>query len=124
VTLLPTAKVHGKVVNDNGSPAENVQVQPMIVVGKPKVGEMTRSEVLRDTEIYVNMMGQKGMMPYWMKVLQPKPKGEFVVDTLVPGASFYITAGAGRREAYVSVSSLKPGEDRDLGTITLKERKP
>jgi 5-hydroxyisourate hydrolase-like protein (transthyretin family) len=124
VTLHPTAKVHGKVVNENGSPAENVQVQPMIVMGKPEEGEMTRSEILRDTEIYVNMMGQKGMMAYWMKVLQPRPKGEFVVDTLVPGACFYITAGAGRREAYVFVPPLKPGEDRDLGTITLKEQKP
>jgi hypothetical protein len=69
-------------------------------------------------------MGQKAMLPYWMKVLQPKPKGEFVIDTLVPGVHFYITAGAGRREAFVTVKPLNPGEDRDLGTITLKERTP
>jgi hypothetical protein len=74
--------------------------------------------------MYANLMGQKAMLPYFAKILEPKPKGEFVVDTLVPGAHFYITAEAGRREAVVSVSPLKPGEDRDLGTITLKERKP
>ena len=96
----------------------------MIVMGRPKEGEMTRSEIFGDTEIYANLMGQKAMLPYLTKILEPKPKGEFVIDTLVPGARFYITAGAGRREAIVSVAPLKPGEDRDLGTITLKERKP
>ena len=124
VTLQPTAKVHGKIVNDNGSAAEGAQVQPMIAMGRPKEGEMTRSEMLRDTEIYVNLMGQKAMLLYFTKILQPKPKGEFVIDTLVPGARFVIAAGAGRREAHVFVPPLKPGEDRDLGTITIKERQP
>ncbi len=124
VSLQPTAKVHGTVVNDNGSPADGAEVQPMIVMGRPKEGQMTRSEIMRETEIYVTLMGQKAMLPYWMKVLQPKPKGEFVIDTLVPGVHFYITAGAGRREALVTVKPLNPGEDRDLGTITLKERTP
>jgi hypothetical protein len=64
------------------------------------------------------------MLSYFTKILAPKPKGEFVIDTLVPGARLYITAGMGRREAIVSVVPLKPGEDRDLGAITLKERKP
>jgi beta-lactamase regulating signal transducer with metallopeptidase domain len=124
VKLQPTARVHGKVVNVNGSPAEGVQVQPMIAMGRPKDGEMTRSEMLRDTDIYVNLMGQKAMLPYFTKILQPRPKGEFVIDTLVPGARFVITAGAGRREAQVFVPPLKPGEDRDLGTITITERRP
>jgi BlaR1 peptidase M56 len=124
VSLQPTAKVHGTVVNDNGLPADGAKVQPMIVMGRPKEGQMTRSEIMRETEIYVTLMGQKAMLPYWMKVLQSKPKGEFVIDTLVPGVHFYITAGAGRREAFVTVKPLNPGEDRDLGTITLKERTP
>jgi beta-lactamase regulating signal transducer with metallopeptidase domain len=124
VTLQPTAKVHGKVVTDNGLPAEGAQVQPMIVMGKSKEGEMTRAEIFRDTTFYVEMMGQKALMPYMTKVLQPRPKGEFVIDTLVAGARFYIVAGAGRREGHMSLPPLKPGEDRDLGTITIKERTP
>jgi BlaR1 peptidase M56 len=124
VVLQPTAKVHGIVVNDNGSLAQGVQVQPMIVMGRPKEGEMTRSEIFRDTTFYAELMGQKFMLSYFTKIVEPKPKGEFVIDTLVPGANFYFTAGTGQREAIVSVTPLKPGEDRDLGTITLKERKP
>ena len=85
---------------------------------------MTRSEILGNTEFYGNLMGQRAILPYLTKILEPKPKGEFVIDTLVPGAHFYITAGAGQREAFVSVAPLKSGENRDLGTITLKERKP
>jgi 5-hydroxyisourate hydrolase-like protein (transthyretin family)/protocatechuate 3,4-dioxygenase beta subunit len=124
VVLQPMAKVHGTVVNENGSRAEGVQVQPMIAMGKPKEGEATRSEIFRDTTFYAELMGQKSMLSYFAKILEPKPKGEFVIDTLVPGVRFYITAGAGRREAVVSVPPLKPGEDRDQGTIILKERKP
>jgi hypothetical protein len=46
-----------------------------------------------------------------------------VIDTLLPGVRFYIQAASGDgRSAGVPVSPLKPGEDRDLGTITLKER--
>ena len=59
-----------------------------------------------------------------MKVLQPRKNGEFVLDTLVPGVHLVITAGAGRREVWLSVPPLKPGEDRDLGTLTLRERQP
>ncbi len=124
VVLQPTAKVHGKVVTENGSPAEGAQVNPMIVMGNPKKGEMTRAEIMLDAKIYANLMGQKAIMSYVTRVLQPKPKGEFVIDTLVPGGTFYIMAGVGRREAFVSVPPLKPGEDRDLGTITLSRRKP
>ena len=62
-------------------------------------------------------------MIYWTR-LRSEAKGEFVIDTLVPGVPLYITANSGRQEAFVPVPPLKPGEDRDLGTITLKERKP
>ena len=81
VKLQPTAKVHGTVVNDNGTPAQGVQVQPMIAMGRLKEGEMTRSEILGNTEFYGNLMGQRAMLPYVTKILEPKPKGEFVIDT-------------------------------------------
>jgi len=124
VTLQPMAKVHGKVVTDDGSPAEGAQVNVMIAMGRLKEGALTRSEILRDTTSYVELMGQKTILSYYMKLVRPKPKGEFVIDTLLPGTRFHIMAGAGRREALVSVPPLKPDEDRDLGTITLKERQP
>ena len=48
-----------------------------------------------------------------------------MIDTLLPGVRLYIdgrtSAGS---EAIVPVAPLKPGEDRDLGTITLKELNP
>ena len=87
VKLQPTAKVHGTVVNDDGLPAQGVQVQPMIAMGRLKEGEMTRSEILGNTEFYANLMGQRAMLPYVTKILEPKPKSEFVIDTLVPGAA-------------------------------------
>ena len=63
VTLQPTASVHGKVVTDEtGSPADGAQVQPMIVLGQPKEGEMTRSQMLRETTFYAELMGQKSIM--------------------------------------------------------------
>ena len=117
VSLQPTAKVHGKLVTDNGSPAEGAQVNAMIAMGGPNEGEMTRSKIVRDTTPYVELMGQKAMIPYYMKLLQPKPNGEFVIDTLVPGVRFDIMAGVGRREAQVSVPPLqarrgpRPGHD-------------
>ena len=70
-------------------------------------------------------IGQRAMLAYLTKRLQSEAEGEFVIDTLVPGARFYIRAAKRRTgEACVPLTPLKPGEDRDLGTITLKERKP
>ena len=49
-------------------------------------------------------------------------QGEFVIDTLLPGVRLHVMAATRDREAGVPVKPLEPGEDRDLGTITLKER--
>ena len=49
--------------------------------------------------------------------------GEFTLEAMIPGASFYVTAAeGGGRAAHAAVLDLKPGEDRDLGTLVLKER--
>jgi hypothetical protein len=72
---------------------------------------------------YTNLLGQRAMMIYWTR-LRSDAKGEFVIDTLLPGVPLYVTANAVRQEAFVPVAPLKPGEDRDLGTITLKEFTP
>lgn len=122
VKLETCAKVHGKVVTAGGSPVQAGQVYPSIVIGG-KEGEMSRNDVFRNTHIYSNILGQKAMLAYGEKNKLGR-QGEFVIDTLVPGVRYYVMAGSGSLEAMVPVSSLKPGEDRDLGTINLKERTP
>ena len=47
-------------------------------------------------------------------------RGEFSLSMLMPGARLYLTATTGDRSATVPIPELKPGEDRDLGTITLR----
>jgi len=123
VKLLRMAKVHGKVVGAGGSPMQGGQVYPLLVI-RDKEGEMSRNDVFRNTAIYSNLIGQKSMLAYSEKQ-SLNSHGEFVIDTLLPGVRLYIMAAAGGgREAGVPVSPLEPGEDRDLGTITLKERQP
>jgi hypothetical protein len=55
---------------------------------------------------------------------RPRSNGEFTLDTLIPGSSLYVTAAAAAgRGAHVPVFDLKPGENRDLGTLVPKELK-
>jgi hypothetical protein len=49
-------------------------------------------------------------------------RGDFTNDSLVPGMPFYPSANAAGREVFHYVAPLKPGEDCNLGTITLKEQ--
>jgi hypothetical protein len=122
VKLETCAKVHGKVITAAGSPLQVGQVYTSIVIGG-KEGEMSRDEVRRNTQIYSSILGNKAMLTYGEKGKLGR-QGEFVIDTLIPGVRYYVMAGSGSLEAMVPVPPLKPGEDRDLGTITLKERRP
>jgi beta-lactamase regulating signal transducer with metallopeptidase domain len=117
IRLQPAARVHGKVVNPSGTPMLEGQVYPMIVLDK-NAESLKRDEVLSQ-EFYSNLLESSARQKYWEK---PIAGGEFAHDALVPGEPFYIVASSGNREAFQYVSPLKPGEDRDLGTITLKER--
>jgi hypothetical protein len=120
VKLEPTAKVHGKVVTSSGSPMQGGQVYPLLVI-REKDGEMSRDEVFRNTLFYSNLVGQKAMLAY-SEQQESNSEGEFVIDTLLPGVQLYImAASADGRSASVPLSPLTSGEDRDLGTITLKE---
>ena len=122
VRLQPMATVRGRLINAGGSAEPGAQVYPALVP-REKVGEMSRAEILHDATPYFELLGERAMLTYWLKI-HPNPQGEFVLDTLVPGAQLSIVAGSGQREARVPVTPLKPGEDRDLGTITLEERRP
>jgi beta-lactamase regulating signal transducer with metallopeptidase domain len=122
VKLQPTAKVHGMLKSKSGTPISGAQVYPMLVT-RDKDGQMTRDEVFRNTLFYSNVIGQKAMLAYSDRQ-RSSASGEFVVDTLLPGVRLYIMGAAGDREARILVKPLEPGEDRDLGTITFKEREP
>jgi beta-lactamase regulating signal transducer with metallopeptidase domain len=119
IRLQPAARVRGKVVNPSGTPMLEGQVYPIIVLDQ-KTENLSRSEVLSQ-EIYSNLLESSAGQKYQDGL---GAHGEFTHDALVPGMPFYIVAASGGREAFHYVPPLKPGEDRDLGTITLKERQP
>jgi len=86
--------------------------------------ELSNQELFnRDlVEFYGNVLGQRNI-----NILNERTgsAGEFTLDAMIPGASFYVTAAeGGGRSARAAVPDLKPGEDRDLGTLVLKERQP
>ena len=120
IRLQPTARVHGRVVTPSGAPMSEGQVHPMIVLS-PIPEPMSRVAIFSRTEFFSNLLETSARSEYGDK---PEANGEFAHDALVPGMPYYITAGSGEREAYQRVEPLRPGEDRDLGTITLKERQP
>lgn len=127
VRLEPMARVHGKLVNPDGSPPGSAGAYPLISFVEHPEG-LRRDELYGSgpTEIYVNLMGQDAMRFTYGSRNTVDSRGAFVNDLLIPGARFVIVAhgGGGQREAIVPVAPLKPGEDRDLGTITIKERTP
>ena len=55
----------------------------------------------------------------YMVLLQANARGEFAIDTLLPGLDLYVMVSSTQGAALAPVPPLKPGEDRDLGTITV-----
>jgi hypothetical protein len=122
VKLQPTAKVHGTVTGTGGAPIAEAHVSFSLVF-RDKDGVMTRDEMYRNTVFYSSLLGQMAAPGYSARQ-RSNAQGKFAIDTLLPGARLYLIGAAGRREARVPVQPLEPGEDRDLGAITLKEREP
>jgi beta-lactamase regulating signal transducer with metallopeptidase domain len=118
IRLQPTARVHGRVVNPSGTPMSDGQVYAMIALrGEPR--SMSRNDILTDTEFYSNLLEPAARVKHSD---EPGVRDEFTHDSLVPGLPFYIGAESGGRQAVHYVPPLAPGEDRDVGTVTLKER--
>jgi hypothetical protein len=69
-------------------------------------------------QFYTNVMGGRNF-----HFLNPETnnQGEFSFEAIIPGARFYVSASGPGRSAFAAVPELKPGENRDLGTVTLKE---
>jgi hypothetical protein len=121
VKLRPTAAVRGRIATPMGTPAADAHVMPLLVIGAlPR--EPSRQDLFNQDMIqfYTNVLGQRN---FYFLSRDVGSKGEFAFEAMIPGAGFYISASAAGREAYVSVLGLKPGELRDLGTITPKEQR-
>ena len=110
VRLGPTARVKGKIVNQAGQPTVNLRLQ--VGYMDRAVGEINGSRN--------ESSGEKG------KPIITDANGQFEIDDVIPGAQFLIYGKKGARfleppknnrdAAYIA----KPGEQVDLGTITLK----
>jgi 5-hydroxyisourate hydrolase-like protein (transthyretin family) len=116
VRLRPLAGVHGKLVGPAGLPVTAGQVYAMMVV-TGKEGPFDRQELHLNAEIYSNLL--PGLTRSELKE-SLDAKGKFALGMLMPGARLYLTATTGDRSATVPIPELTPGEDRDLGTITLQ----
>lgn len=122
VRLQPTATVKGKLVNPGGSTPAGVQVYPTLVLTADR--KELKDEDLFDGDLvqfYNAVLGQRHF--YFYRGFEGG-NGEFSFEALIPGARFYVVGAGGGRGAHVPVEDLKPGEVRDLGAITMKERKP
>ena len=119
VRLQPTASVHGKI---GGSMPQSCQSYASMLLTKDHKKLSEREMFDEDlVEFYANIVGER-----YMSTLNdhPKENGEFTLDTLVPG-ELLCDGWRGRGpHAHVAAFDLKPGENRDLGTLVLKERKP
>ncbi|MHC5541550.1 hypothetical protein ACYOEI_25290, partial [Singulisphaera rosea] len=114
VRLQKTASVHGTVVDSDGSPVSTGSAYTLIDLSTPQSGR-------EHTEHYANLMGQRFMLEYMSRPALNK-MGELYIDTLIPGARFQISVGAGQSQLKRMIGDLKSGEDRDLGKLTLEPR--
>jgi beta-lactamase regulating signal transducer with metallopeptidase domain len=121
VRLQPTASVRGKVATGSGSVPQGCQVYALLLLNKDRK-ELSNQDLFNDdlAEFYSNILGQHNVR---FEIERPGSNGEFSLKDLIPGASFSVEAAEGPRAARAAVPDLKPGEDRDLGTLVLKERK-
>jgi hypothetical protein len=122
VKLQQTSKVHGKLVTAGGTPMRSEKVHALLVI-RDNEGAMSRDEIFRTMWFHSGLIAKKNQ-PNSVESIRSNAPGEFVIDTLLSGVRLCIFAEENNEQALVPVPPLRPGEDRDLGTITLKERKP
>ncbi len=122
VRLEPTARVHGVINSPTGSPAFGGQVLPYLLLDEQqtdlKANDVHNHEL---AVITVQLFPDEGWEGFFDKC---RVQGTYRFDHLIAGARYGIGVGAGILQGAAAVPLLKPGEDRDLGTITLKERRP
>ena len=98
------------------------QVLPYLLLDEQKT-ELKRSDFFnRDVALVtVQLFPNEGWEGFFDKC---RLQGKYQFEHLIAGARYGIGVGAGALQGFAAVPLLKPGEDRDLGTITLKELQP
>jgi beta-lactamase regulating signal transducer with metallopeptidase domain len=122
IRLEPTATIHGAIVSPGGAPAVGGQVLPYLMLDEQKT-ELKPND-LRDREqalVTVQLFPNEGWAGFFDKC---RLQGKYQFEHLIAGARYGIGVGAGNLEGVSAVPILKAGEDRELGTIALKERQP
>lgn len=115
VKLQPTAAVRGRFVGEDGKPPGRV---PIFALGLYEAGRpIIAGADLYDgdrTEFYANLFGREGINRHQMV---PDADGGFRFDGLIPGVDLYIAAGEVHKPVTFPIWDLKPGEERDMGTL-------
>jgi RNA polymerase sigma factor (sigma-70 family) len=113
VRLEPTASVRGKLVNQDGTPPRNYQAYALLLTTREE-GKLGPFDWFGNDRlvIYTNVTHDFGRQ-------QTSPDGSFVVDNLIPGARMYLVGAGGGQLVVRKPVTLKPGEVKDLGTLTL-----
>jgi 5-hydroxyisourate hydrolase-like protein (transthyretin family) len=122
VKLQQTSKVHGKLVTAGGTPMRSEQVHALLVI-RDNEGEMSRDDIFRNMWFHSGLNAKKNK-PNSVETIRSNAPGGFVIDNLRSGVRLCVFAEENDEQVLVPMPPLRPGEDRDLGTITLKERKP
>jgi beta-lactamase regulating signal transducer with metallopeptidase domain len=122
VRLEPTAKVHGTIASPAGSPAVGGQVLPYLLLDEQK-SEMKPDDFhnRENALVTVQLFPNEGWDGFFDKC---RLQGKYEFEHLIAGARYGISVTAGNLQGVGTAPLLKPGEDHDLGTITLKERQP
>jgi hypothetical protein len=120
IRLKPLARVHGKVVTAAGTPVTTGHIYARMIVTDAS-GPFTDDELFTHGEFYTNLLPGQTRGALFDRGA-PDARGEFVLDQLMPGARLYLTASSSGRGVNVPIPELKPGDDIDLGTITLHEQ--
>ncbi|HKB04375.1 MAG TPA: sigma-70 family RNA polymerase sigma factor [Gemmataceae bacterium] len=110
VTLGPAGRVKGKLANAAGQPIANAVVQ--VGYAHRAAGEINR-------RVY-------GDWRFSERTVETNAAGEFAIDVVIPGEKFAVHAR--KKEKFLEPTdrtprfTVKPGEEKDLGTITMKEQ--
>ncbi len=119
VRLEPTASVHGKLVGADGAPARRYQVSALLLMTKEE-GKLSRFDWFSGDRlvIYGNITQTFAGPPR-------NGDGSFRLDNLIAGTRMYIVGAATNQTVVRTPVTLKPGENKDLGTLKLaKEKQP
>lgn len=122
IRLQPTAIIRGKIADPNGAPPGRRLPVSLSLLLSPERREYSRADLRFQSAAppYGFVLGTRALKH---NPDLTKADGAFQFDALIPGVGYYVTSrSAGQGGASVPVWDLKPGEVRDLGTVTLDQK--